>query len=103
MVGRTDDRLIVLAETDTVAVVRAAIAQGERVWIGGEEITLERAVTMGHKLARMRMKPGDKVLKYGVPIGSVTEDITVGAHVHLHNMKSDYTPTYALDAAGDVT
>lgn len=102
MVDRTDDRLIVLAESDTVAVVRSAIAKGERLWIGGQEITLERAVTMGHKLARARMKPGDKVLKYGVSIGSVTEEIAVGAHVHLHNMKSDYTPTYALDSKGNV-
>ena len=102
MVGQTDDRLIVLAEADTVAVVRKAIAKGERLWIGGQEITLERAVTMGHKLARTPMKPGEKVLKYGVSIGSVTEDIAVGAHVHLHNMKSDYTPTYALDATGNI-
>lgn len=102
MENRMDGRLIVLSEADTVAVVRSAIAKGERLWIGGQEVTLERAVTMGHKLARVRMKPGDKVMKYGVSIGSVTEDIAVGAHVHLHNMKSDYTPTYALDVEGDV-
>jgi len=98
--NRTDDRLIVLAASDTVAVVRSAIGEGERLWIGGQEITLERAVTMGHKLARAPMRQGDKVLKYGVSIGSVTEDIAVGAHVHLHNMKSDYTPSYALDHKG---
>jgi len=100
--NRTDDRLIVLAASDTVAVVRSAIGEGERLWISGQEITLERAVTMGHKLARAPMRQGDKVLKYGVAIGSVTEDIAVGAHVHLHNMKSDYTPTYALDHKGAV-
>ncbi len=99
---QTDDRLIVLSANDTVAVVRSAIPEGARLWIGGEEITVERAVTMGHKLARAPMKPGDKVLKYGVSIGSVTADIAVGAHVHLHNMKSDYTPTYALDEKGAV-
>jgi hypothetical protein len=37
---------------------------------------------------------GEVVLKYGAPIGSMTEAAAVGAHVHLHNLKSDYIPTY---------
>jgi hypothetical protein len=36
------------------------------------------------------------VLKYGAPIGSATADIAPGAHVHVHNMMSDYTPTHHL-------
>ena len=40
---------------------------------------------------------GEKVLKYGAPIGSATRDIGQGEHVHLHNMRSDYLPTYTLD------
>jgi hypothetical protein len=97
-----DDRLILLAPNDTVVVVRRAMPAGTQLWISGAEITLGQAVTMGHKLACTAMKPGDKVLKYGVSIGSVTDTITVGDHVHLHNMKSDYTPTYALDETGGV-
>jgi hypothetical protein len=42
------------------------------------------------------------VLKYGVSIGSATADISLGEHVHLHNIKSDYTPTYALTEDGEV-
>ena len=38
-------------------------------------------------------------MKYGAPIGSATAAIAAGEHVHVHNMKSDYTPTYQLDAA----
>jgi hypothetical protein len=51
---------------------------------------------MGHKLAAKAMGPEDKVIKYGAPIGSATQPIAIGEHVHLHNLKSDYTPTYAL-------
>jgi len=32
-----------------------------------------------------------------VAIGSATRDIAVGEHVHLHNMKSDYLPTYTRE------
>ncbi len=37
------------------------------------------------------------ILKYGAPIGVATQAIAAGAHVHVHNMRSDYTPTYHLE------
>jgi hypothetical protein len=42
------------------------------------------------------LNPGDKIIKFGVPIGSATKHIDIGEHIHLHNMKSDYLPTYTL-------
>ncbi|MFZ4533236.1 MAG: SAF domain-containing protein, partial [Alsobacter sp.] len=36
--------------------------------------------------------------KYGAPIGVATAAIAPGAHVHVHNVVSAYTPTYTLDA-----
>lgn len=99
--GTTDNRLIVLAETDTVAVARCAIEAGTEVTLRGQLVTLEQTFSMGHKIAIRPMSSGDKVLKYGVPIGSATTSIAVGDHVHLHNIKSDYTPTYALTEDGE--
>jgi hypothetical protein len=32
-----------------------------------------------------------------VPIGSAKEEVAAGAHIHLHNLKSDYLETYTLD------
>ncbi len=96
MTDITDDRLIILAPEDTVVVARCAIVRGETLVIRGTEIVLGVAVSMGHKLALRPMVTGDKVLKYGASIGSATTDISVGDHVHLHNMQSDYTPTYSL-------
>ena len=37
---------------------------------------------------------GEKIIKYGAPIGSATEPIAAGAHVHTHNLQSDYLPTF---------
>jgi hypothetical protein len=37
---------------------------------------------------------GAKIIKYGVPIGSATCEIAAGDHVHTHNLRSDYLPTW---------
>ena len=95
----TDKRLLVLSPHDNVAVAKEAIAAGETLWVSGHEIVAPVRIGMGHKVALRPLRAGEKVLTYGVPIGSATADIAVGDHVHLHNIRSDYTPTHSLDAA----
>jgi hypothetical protein len=95
----TDPRLLLLDERDNVLVVRTSIRAGETVAVGAAAVTVERNLPLGHKLARRAIAPGEKVVKYGAPIGSATAAIDVGAHVHVHNLASDYTPTYHLDEA----
>jgi altronate dehydratase small subunit len=95
----TDPRLILLDARDNVLVARAAIAQGVTLLIDGQPCTLNTTVSMGHKLARHPIASGDKIIKYGAPIGSATAAISPACHVHLHNMKSNYTATHSLDAA----
>lgn len=101
--GDTDPRLLLLAPRDDVFVLRAALAAGETLAIAGHAITVAEPLGLGHKLARRAIAPGEKVIKYGVPIGSATRAIALGEHVHLHNLQSDYTATHALaeTAAGD--
>ena len=48
---------------------------------------------MGHKAAVAAIAAGEKIVKYGCPIGSALRAIRVGEHVHTHNIKSDYLPT----------
>lgn len=43
----------------------------------------------GHKYALRDIKSGEKIIKYGFPIGHATSDIAKGEHVHTHNMKTD--------------
>ena len=79
--------------------VRGAIRAGETVVADGVHIPAPRDLPLGHKLARRAIRAGDKVIKYGAPIGTATVAIRAGEHVHVHNLVSDYTPTYTLDAA----
>lgn len=58
---------------------------------------MRQPVATGHKIALQPIAAGQKVLKYGAPIGSATRPIEPGEHVHTHNLKSDYLPTYTLE------
>ncbi len=95
----TDPRLLLLSPHDNTLVLRGAIECGEQVSIGGVDVNISDRINLGHKLAATSIQAGEKILKYGAPIGSATQDIALGEHVHIHNMKSDYTPTYTLDGA----
>ncbi len=94
---QNDARLLLLAPEDNVLVAREEVGAGESVRIGGVVVTLGRTIQRGHKLARRAIAPGEKILKYGVPIGSATAPIACGEHVHVSNIKSDYTPSYVID------
>lgn len=100
-VERTDARLLLLSDPDNVLVARSRIRAGTAVAVEGTTVTLAADLPLGHKLARRPIRAGEKIVKYGAPIGTATEAIPAGAPVHVHNVKSDYTPTYHLmDAAG---
>jgi hypothetical protein len=92
--------LILLHEADNVLVCRAPVAPGDELIIDGERLHAPAGVEIGHKLARRALAPGDKIIKYGAPIGSATGAIAKGEHVHLHNMSSDYIPSHTRDAVG---
>ena len=93
----TDPRLMLLYPGDSVFVLRGQIAPGEAVLVDGVAVAIGHALGLGHKIARLPMAAGDRVIKYGASIGRASRAIAPGDHVHLHNLKSDYTPTYALD------
>ena len=96
-----DDRLILLSEADNVCVARVRLAAGETILLDGGPARLDADIGLGHKIARRAIAAGEKVLKYGAPIGSATRAIAPGQHVHVHNMRSDYTPTHHLLDAPD--
>lgn len=94
----SDPKLLLLDPRDNVLVVRRRIAAGDKLLIDQATVTAAQDFPLAHKVARQTIKAGDTILKYGAPIGVATSDIACGAHVHVHNMRSDYTPTYTLDA-----
>ncbi|MGB8852517.1 MAG: UxaA family hydrolase [Pirellulales bacterium] len=86
-----------LSPLDNIVVLSRSVEAGVAVHVDGQTLTVAKPLGLGHKLAFRPILAGEKVFKYGVPIGSATADIAPGEHVHLHNMKSDYLPTYTLD------
>jgi len=55
---------------------------------GPRRIALVQAVPMGHKVAVCDIAPGQPVLKYNQPIGTASQPIEKGRHVHDHNVLS---------------
>jgi len=91
------EKLMRIHERDTVLVVKNRIGPGDVEEIDGVEITFDTELAFGHKVAGKNISKGEKIIKFGVPIGSAMSDIAVGSHVHLHNLKSDYISTFTLD------
>lgn len=95
---------ILLHSEDNVLVCCRAVRAGERFQINeNEEIHVLQDTDLGHKLARRGLSAGDKVIKYGAPIGSMTAAVPGGGWVHLHNMKSDYISAHTRAARVDAT
>ena len=70
---------------DNVAVAMHPIEPGTVF----EGVTAAEAVPQGHKMALTDIKNGAMVMKYGLPIGHATADITAGSWVHTHNMATN--------------
>lgn len=97
--SENDPRLIRLAAGDNVLMLATSIAAGETVRVDGTDVTLATDLSLGHKIAARTIEPGETVLKYNFPIGVATTEIAAGTHVHVHNVRSDYTPSYIIPEA----
>jgi hypothetical protein len=95
--GALDPRLLHLAPEDNIAVAKTTIPAGDSIVIAGTKMVCDPSLPTGHKVAIVPIAAGEKVIKYGAPIGSATRDIRPGEYVHTHNVKSDYLPTYTYD------
>jgi D-threo-aldose 1-dehydrogenase len=87
-------KLMLLHPDDNVLVCITPIAAGEALAVGGAQLRAAQDLGVGHKLACRPIAPGEKILKYGAPIGSATRAIAPGEWVHMQNMKSDYIRTH---------
>jgi altronate dehydratase len=85
-------RIIVLNHNDNVAVALTPLLPGESLSVVGAQATasvvVAMAIPVGHKIALCDLAPGETAVKYGQPIGKVTQHIVKGAHVHVHNLDS---------------
>lgn len=92
--------LLLMSADDNCLIARTALPAGTVVTIDGQNVVLPQAIEIGHKAARRALAPGDKVLRYGAIIGSVTAPIAIGGHIHTHNLESDYIQTFTLGQDG---
>jgi altronate hydrolase len=81
--------ILQITPKDNVAVAVKELKTGDVVTSGGQFLTLISDVPVGHKVALKDIKSGEKVVKYGFPIGRAIVEIRAGEHVHAHNMKTN--------------
>ena len=83
---------VAIHQNDNVAVALRGLQPGEvRVRCGDGTVvaTLSEPVELGHKFALRNIGDGETVIKYGEAIGVACSDICAGAHVHIHNLRSN--------------
>lgn len=106
-------RAIRVNAADTVAVTLSDLEKGENIDVTGRSIRIAEPIPAFHKFALEPVAVGDCVIRFGQPIGEATRAISVGQHVHSHNLKTrlsgtlDYVyeqiPVPAMQAAPDAT
>ena len=84
---------LVLHPQDNVATALRDLLAGETIRVQGPSQVLKlqviQAVPLCHKIALQALEPGQSARKYGEVIGTVSQAIGMGGHVHVHNLKSD--------------
>ena len=92
----TDPRLLVLDDSDNCLIAATRLAAGTELAIDGARVRLAEDIELGHKLARRDIAAGEKIRRCGALIGTATAAAARGRHLHTHNLRSDYIPTYTL-------
>ncbi|MSR61961.1 MAG: altronate dehydratase [Planctomycetes bacterium] len=89
---------VVVSSRDNVAVVKSALATGERVALdGAHELEILGSVTPGHRFATRAIPAGTFVLQYGQPIGTST-GISAGEPISHANMSNEVPVVRELPA-----
>lgn len=79
----------IINEKDNVAVALKDIKASAIFDINNNTIMVKSDIPQGHKFAIEYIKKEENIIKYGFPIGHVTEDVECGTHVHIHNVKTN--------------
>src|SRR5581483_162592 len=83
------DVAIRLHPEDDVAIARISLQTGTILDLAPEsaaQVTVQRFISSGHKVALRAIAPGEPIRRYGQIIGFATQPIQPGDHVHSHNL-----------------
>ena len=72
--------------SDNVAVCLRSVAAGETLETESDAVTALGPIPAGHKIALTDIPAGERVMKYGSPIGQAKCDIAKGSPVHVQNL-----------------
>jgi len=75
---------------DNVCVALQPLNAGTEISCGDLRVVVLEDCRLGAKLALRPLRKGDLVLKYGEPIGTLTQNVAPGGHIHSHNLRSNY-------------
>lgn len=101
----TDRSVVLLHDDDNVAVALRSLTEGEYVDVSGHRMRVQSDIPAGHKVATRDIADGARVCKYRQTIGVALRDISMGEHVHVHNvgMPEQHEPEYGQPQAGTMS
>lgn len=83
---------LIVNQNDTVIVATEELRKGDTaVFLNNgeyEDVVAKNDIPIYHKISIKEMHLGESVVKYGESLGLAKCDITVGEHVHTHNLQS---------------
>ncbi|CAG9000241.1 MAG: Altronate dehydratase [Candidatus Celerinatantimonas neptuna] len=74
---------------DNVLVTLRDLADGETIIADGIEIKVSQTIPRGHKIALQDLPEDAQVIKYGLPIGHTRQSVSLGEHLHAHNIATN--------------
>lgn len=74
---------------DNVVVCLADIKEGRTIKVDDKKVIVLQDTPRGHKIVIDGLKKGDNVIKYGYPIGYITEDVEAGKWVNENNIHTN--------------
>ena len=77
-----------IADNVAVAVSRD-LKCGEEIVVADQTILIREDIARGHKFALCDMSQGEDIIKYGYPIGHLTQSVSQGQWVHSHNLATN--------------
>jgi hypothetical protein len=79
---------LVISARDNVATALEPLDPGRAIRLLEVTVIVAEPIPRGHKVALRPILEGEPIIKYGSPIGTASQPIAAGAHVHVHNVAS---------------
>ena len=86
-------KLLILDARDNVAVCLVDLEVGDLIEQDNINIKVISRIARGHKIASREIAKGEGIIKYGERMGHAVAPISIGEHVHVHNILGDRLST----------